>query len=663
MAATLDVHTHALRRFDLSAYSTQEERESSLADRRFHSIEGAMWEDSYGEQFKNRVKLEFNFCNMAMQRLLSEFRMNRITVDFLSKTGDEGDEIADLCDGLYRSDEQDGGAMGAYDTAFEEAAGGGFGAFRLVTEYEDEYDDENDHQRIRFEGIPDADQCVYFDCNSKRADKSNASYCFVLQANSREAYDDEWGHIAASFEPVVRASNFDWTTQDLVYTAEYYEVTERSVEVFTYRDLFGNDTKYDEQSFEDDDGLEKRLRETGSKKTRTKSVKRRAVHKYILSGDGILEDCGIIAGSQIPIIPVYARRSIVQGVERFYGMVRFAKDPARLFNMQTSAVANVAAQSGTSKPIFTSDQIRNHEKTWSDDAVEDYAFLTVNSLTDAQGNPVLAGPVGMTQPAQVSPAAAALIQLGREGLRDILGNQEAGEQFDTELSGKAMQMVQSKLDMQSYIYMSNFADAIKRAGTVWLAIAREIYVEPGRKMKMMDEQDAMSTVTLMERDMDGVKNDLTNAKFDVAVDVGPSSSSKRSATVNSLLNMLPLVQDPADAKVIQATIMRNMEGEGISSIREYFRKQLVSLGVDEPNDEDLAEMEEASQQPQEPDAQVVYLNAAAEEKAASAALKTADTTKTLAEAEKVAAETQETVVDTQITLQQLQRPTGNPRAL
>jgi hypothetical protein len=663
MAATYDVHTHALKRFDLASYPTQEERESSLADRRFHSIEGAMWEDSYGDQFKNRVKLEFNFCNMAMQRLLSEFRMNRITVDFLSKTGDEGDEIADLCDGLYRSDEQDGGAMGAYDTAFEEAAGGGFGAFRLVTEYEDEYDDENDHQRIRFEGIPDADQCVYFDCNAKRADKSDASYCFVLQANSREAYEDEWGDIAASFEPVVRASNFDWTTQDLVYTAEYYEVTERSVEVFTYRDLFGNDTKYDEQSFKDDDGLEKRLRETGSKKTRTKSVKRRAVHKYILSGEGILEDCGIIAGSQIPIIPVYARRSIVQGVERFYGMVRFAKDPARLFNMQTSAVANVAAQSGTSKPIFTSEQIAGHENTWRDDAVEDYAFLTVNSLIDAGGNPVLAGPVGMTQPAQVSPAAAALIQLSREGLRDILGNQEAGEQFDTELSGKAMQMVQSKLDMQSYIYMSNFADAIKRAGTVWLAIAREIYVEPGRKMKLMDEQGGMSSVTLMDRDMDGVKNDLTNAKFDVAVDVGPSSSSKRSATVNSLLNMLPGVDDPADAKVIRATIMRNMEGEGISSIREYFRKQLVALGVDEPNDEDLAEMEEASQQPQEPDAQVVYLNAAAEEKQASAALKTADTTKTLAEAEKVAAETQETVVDTQITLQQLQRPTGTPRAL
>lgn len=658
-----DVHAHALKRFDLAAIPTQEERELALSDRRFHSIAGAMWEDSYGEQFANRVKLEFNFVNMAMQRLLSEFRMNRITVDFLSKTGDDGDEVADLCDGLYRSDEQDGGANGAYDVAFEEAIGGGFGAFRLVTEYEDEYDDENDYQRVRFEGIPDADQCVYFDPNSKRADKSDAGYCFVLQGMTKEAYEEDYGDIEASFDPVVYATNFDWVTADLVYVAEYYEVTERTVEVMTYRDLMGGETKYDEQAFEDDPDLKKTLRQTGAKKVRSKKVKRRAVHKYILSGSGVLEDCGVIAGTEIPIIPVFARRSIVQGVERFYGIVRFAKDPARLFNMQTSAVANEAAAAGRPKPIVTAEQIAGHEATWENDAVQDYAFLPINALYDAQGNPMPTGPVGMTQPAQTSPAAAALIQLGREGQRDILGNQEAAEQVETELSGKAMQLVQNKLDMQSYIYMSNFADAIKRAGSVWLSIAREIYVEPGRKMKIMDEQDNMSSVVLMEKTMDGVANDLSKAKFDVGVDVGPSSSTKRSATVNSLLNMLPLVSDPSDAKVINATIMRNMEGEGISGIREYFRKQLVALGVEEPNDADLEEMQEAAQQPQEPDPQVIYLQAAAEEKAASAAQKTADTTKTLAEAEKVAAETQETLIDTQVAQQSLLRPTGAPRTL
>ena len=659
----LDVHTHALKRFDLSASATQKEREHSLSDRRFHSIAGASWDGAWGEQFANRAKLEFNFSNMAVQRMISQFRQNRITVDFLSKTGDSGDDIADLCDGLWRSDERDGGANGAYDVAYEEAIGGGFGAFRLVTEYEDEYDEGNDYQRVRFESISDADQCVYFDPNAKRSDKSDAAYAFVIQGLSTEAYEDEYGDVEAGFDPVVNEYNFDWVGPDLTYVAEYYEVTERTVEVFTYVDLMGEEAKHEEQAFIDDPDLKKRLKETGWRKTGTRSVKRRAVHKYILSGSGILADCGIIAGTEIPVIPVYARWAIVDGAERWHGIVRFAKDPARLFNMQTSSIANIVARSGIPKPIVTQEQIVGHENTWRDDAVEDYPYLPINSLTDAQGNPVPAGPVGMTQPAQIPPATAALIELSREAQRDIQGNQEAGEQVNAELSGKAVELVQGRLDDMSYVYMSEFANSVKRAGAVWLGMARDIYVEPGRIMKTVNISDAMSSVTLMESTMEGTTNDLSKAKFDVAVDVGPSSSSKRSATVNALLGVLPLIADPQDAKVVQATIMYNMEGEGIGGVREYYRKQLVALDVEEPSDEDIAEMEAAAQQPQEPDAQVVYLNAKAEEAQASAAQKTADTTKTLAEAEKVAAETQETVIDTQVTLQQLQRPQGYPRAL
>ena len=50
-------------------------------------------------------------------------------------------------------------------------------------------------------------------------------------------------------------------------------------------------------------------------------------------------------------------------------------------------------------------------------------------------------------------------------------------------------------------------------------------------------------------------NDLTKAKFDVAIDIGPTSSSKRSATVRSLTNMLPLMGDPMDQQVLGSMIM------------------------------------------------------------------------------------------------------------
>jgi len=34
--------------------------------------------------------------------------------------------------------------------------------------------------------------------------------------------------------------------------------------------------------------------------------------------------------------------------------------------------------------------------------------------------------------------------------------------------GKAIELIQDKLDMQTYIYMSNFAKAMRRSGENWL---------------------------------------------------------------------------------------------------------------------------------------------------------------------------------------------------
>jgi len=99
-----------------------------------------------------------------------------------ARTGAEDDELAEVCDGLFRADEQDSGATEAYDMAFEEMAAGGMGAWRLCAEYEDEYDEDSDEQRIRMEAIPDADTCVFFDPNARRYDKRDAKYWFCSDA-------------------------------------------------------------------------------------------------------------------------------------------------------------------------------------------------------------------------------------------------------------------------------------------------------------------------------------------------------------------------------------------------------------------------------------------------------------------------------------------------
>jgi hypothetical protein len=137
-------------------------------------------------------------------------------------------------------------------------------------------------------------------------------------------------------------------------------------------------------------------------------------------------------------------------------------------------------------------------------------------------------------------------------------------------------------------------------------------------------------------------NDLSDATFDVVADVGPSSSSKRQATVRALTGMLQLTQDPETAQVITAMAMMNMEGEGLSETNAYFRKKLLRMGAIKPTEDEAQElMAEMQGRPQDPNA--IYLQAAAEEATAKAAQARANTVKTVADAELSRAKTVETL--------------------
>jgi hypothetical protein len=281
---------------------------------------------------------------------------------------------------------------------------------------------------------------------------------------------------------------------------------------------------------------------------------------------------------------------------------------------------------------------------WAEDNLKNYPYLLVNPVQDANGNEMASGAIGYTKPPQVPQAMAALLQITEQDMQDILGRQEAGEEMVSNISGKAVELIQSRLDMQSFIYMSNMAKAVKRSGEIWLSMAREILVEPGRKMKAIGTQGELSTIELgrpiLNEESGEVEyeNDISRAKFDVAVDVGPSSSSKRQATVRALVGMIQISQDPETRMVLTAMAMMNMEGEGIGEVRDYFRAKLVQMGVIEPTEDEAQEMM-AAMQNQQPDPQALYLEAEATKAQAQAVKAQADTEYAVARTEETRAKT------------------------
>lgn len=640
------IHARAKLQFDKIQSAVREERLQCLEDRRFYSIAGAQWEGKLGEQFANKPKFEVNKIHLAVIRIINEYRNNRITVDFVSKDGTKNDDLADTCDGLYRADEQDSGAEEAYDNAFEEAVGGGFGAFRLRACEEDEEDEENEQQRIKIEPIFDADSCVFFDLDAKRQDKADANHCFVLTSMTHDAYKEEYKDDPSSWNKDITNSEFDWCTPDIVYVAEYYVVEKVKEKQHIFVLIDGTEQRHMADELEDDPSILERLNATGAQELRVKTLERRKVHKYMMSGSKVLEDCGYIAGRYIPIVPVYGKRWFIDNIERCMGHVRLCKDAQRLKNMQLSRLGEIAALSPIEKPIMAPEQVAGLEHMWANDNIDNNPYLLANPLTDANGQIIAQGPMSYTKPPQVPAALAALLQLTDADIRELLGNQEQGEKINANVSAEAIDLVQNQLGMQSYIYIDNFAKAIKRCGVIWLSMTKELYVEEGRRMKTIGKQDEVDSVEL-SRPVIGesgieYENDLTKASFDVGVDVGPTSSSKKSAIVRQLQALLPFTTDPDDLKVLLAMIYMNMEGEGIKDFRNYYRKYLVKIGVVEPTEEEQQELIAAAQN-QPPDPQAELANALAQESQAKAMKAQADTYLTAAKTEQTKADTAKTI--------------------
>lgn len=633
------VHERAVKAFDLAYCPNQDTRLACLSDRRFVYIEGAQWEGNLQNQFENRPRFEVNKILDSLMRIFSEYRENRVTVDFRAKDDAANDETADACDGLYRADEHESNADEAYDNAFDEATAGGFGAWRLRAKYEDESDEDDDRQRIAIEPIYDADTSVFFDADAKRQDKSDAVKCWVVYTMSHSAYTEEFGYEVdpASFNKVENLTRFDWFTPDVVYITEYYEVTIKKRKVHFFRLAALPDDPPIKVAGEDlDDDKQAELAALGYIESRQKTIDKREVRKYIMDGRCILEDCGVIAGEYIPIVPVYGKRMFIDNKERMFGHTRPMKDAQRIYNMEISSLAEQASQFGESIPIFTPEQVAGFEMSWANKNISKPAYLLLNPITDANGQSIPAGPVSYTQPPVIPPALQGLIQLAGQDLLELGGNQQQGDEIVSNISAKAVELVQSRLDMKTFIYMDNMKKAMRQSGVIWLSMAKALYDEEGRKMRTMNRDGTEDQVVLKEQATDNngqtyVKNDLADGRYDVIVDVGPSFVTKRDKTVRALLGILQFIEDPQMKAAVVGMIMQNVDGEGMDDLRAFARKGLVAAGVIKPTDEEEKQLEEARAQ-QQPSPQDQFLLASAQEVQSKVALNEANATKSEAQA-------------------------------
>ncbi|WP_444859202.1 portal protein [Serratia sp. (in: enterobacteria)] len=609
MAETLEKkHERVMLRFDRAYTPQQDVREKCIEATRFARVPGGQWEGATAagtkldDQFEKYPKFEINKVATELNRIIAEYRNNRITVKFRPGDREASEELANKLNGLFRADyeETDGGE--ACDNAFDDAATGGFGCFRLTSMLVNEYDPMDDRQRIAIEPIYDPSRSVWFDPDAKKYDKSDALWAFCMYSLSPEKYEAEYGKTPPASLDISTASlwNYDWFQPEVVYIAKYYEVRKESVDVISYQQpLTGEIATYDSDQIED---IEDELAEAGFVEVARRSVKRRRVYVSVVDGQNFLEKPRRIPGEHIPLIPVYGKRWFIDDIERVEGHIAKAMDPQRLYNLQVSMLADTAAQDPGSIPIVGMKQIRGLEKHWEARNKKRPAFLVLRELEDKAGNVIApATPAGYTQPAVMNQALATLLQQTSADIQEVTGGSQAMQQMPSNVAQETVNNLMNRADMASFIYLDNMAKSLKRAGEVWLSMAREVYGSE-REVRVVNEDGtddiALMNAQVVDRQTGRVValNDLSTGRYDVTVDVGPSYTARRDATVSVLTNVLNsmLPTDPL-RPAIQGIIMDNLDGEGLEDFKEFNRKQLLTSGIAKPRNQEEQQIVQQAQ--------------------------------------------------------------------
>ncbi|CDM90393.1 portal protein [Xenorhabdus bovienii] len=616
-----------LQRFDEDWTASEEARTEARNDLFFSRV--SQWDDWLNKYTTLQYRGQFDVVRPVVRKLVAEMRQNPIDVMYRPKESANPDS-ADVLMGMYRTDMRHNTAKTSVNIAVREQIECGVGAWRLVTDYEDQ-DPTSNNQVIRRVPIHGACSHVIWDGNSQQMDKSDAKHCTIIHSLSKNgwtAFAEEFG-LDGEDIPTFQSPNtwsFPWFTQNTIHVAEYYEVEEKKELVFIYQDpLSGEPVSYFKREIKD---VIDELADKGMVKIGERKVKRRRVYKTILSCSAVLKDRELIAGEHIPIVPVFGEWGFVDDKEVYEGVVRLTKDGQRLRNMIMSFNADIVARTPKKKPIFWPEQIAGYEHMYS--GTDDYPYYLMNK-TDENNGDMPTQPIAYMDNPEVPQANAYMLEAATNAVKSVAtvgvdseavnGNQVA---FDT------INQLNMRSDLETYVFQDNLSTAMRRDGEIYASIVNDIYDVPRNVVMTLpdgSEKDVqvMSEVVDLMTGQRAVLNDV-RGRYECYTDVGPSFQSMKEqnrAEIGELLKSVP-IEHPA-WNVLLLQFLSLLDGKGIDITREYATKQLVTQGLKKPETPEeeqwLAEAQQQSQQQQDP----MMVAAMAEQEKAQAEIVNAQT--------------------------------------
>ena len=558
-------------------------RADAVDDLKFGFIPGNQWDAHLKRKRKNRPVYEFNKVRQHSKQVTNDMRQNRPQIKVVA-TRNGTKRAGEIMQGLVRNIEAASHADEAYDTAGFFSANGGFGVIGIETAYTDDSAFEQDI-RIKEKRNPFA---VLFDPSAKEKDKRDGRFAFEPERISKLEFKERWPKASpVDFESAKVFDAGDWWGADDVRIARYWErdpVEKRIV-------LLSDGRVVDAAEFDKiaDELANPRPGPDGAAKPPVTKVSERIVQSWevkvsIVSGTEVLEGPTPWPGKFIPLVPVWGDLINIEGKEHWYGQIRPMKDAQRLYNFDRCSMIEVVAKQPKSPMLYTPAMVLGHEAQWEGMSESNAEALPYNVDPKAPngGRPTREAPPAFPT------AMLQLAQIDNDDIKAVSGQHDPslgvrkGQQ-----SGRAILALQREGDVATFDYTDNLARAIRFVGEQLVDLIPKVY-DTERVERILGEDGSEDYVTLNEQVFDDesqtwVKvNDLSQAKYDVAVAAGPSFTTQRMETADSLMQ-LATGGGPA-AGLAMYGALKNMDTPGLDETVKGLRRILVAQKLLEPEE-------------------------------------------------------------------------------
>jgi hypothetical protein len=532
-------HREVLKRFDDHWQADRVNRDDAIDDLRFCA--GDQWPDAIRQerQAQGRPVITVNRMNQFVKRVSGTLRQSHPAIDPFPVDDKTDPILADIYAGLIRQIEYVSGASSIYSWAAECAIRCGIGHWQIKTRYQE----ESFNQEIYLCRITDP-LSVTWDSGAVELDRSDAFECFVSELITKDEYYRRWpdqkktGSVHNSFPNAPNTdSQLYWQTDDRIRIASrWFKQKKLKTLGMTAEGQVYDITKLDRVS----------IQSLGI--TRERKVDGWEIMHQPVSGDDFLDDAKKWAGQHIPIIPVIGEEVPVEGKVIRHGIIRWAKDPQRLYNYWRSAAAEMIALAPKAPWLVPHGMISGLEGYWNRANTANLPYLPYKPNIEF---PTLAPkrqdmpqpPAAMWQEAQIS----------QDDMKAAVGIYDAAlGNKSNETSGVAIEARQEEADTGSFVYLDNFSNSsMRRNGVVLMDLIGATY-DGEQQIRIIgkDEKEGFVPINKSVATIDGpaIINDMSAGKFDVRIKTGPSYANAK-AEAKAAFSMI-LQADPKLMQVV-----------------------------------------------------------------------------------------------------------------